>query len=89
MSESLVFSRVKISLNPCFLTFWSTEVDPYSLFNFLIILVCLLFIFHSMLAAYKHKKVTGAYLMMMFVWFMIGIDQVFTKTLISSALMQK
>ena len=35
MPESLVFSHAKISLNPCFLTFWSTEVDPYSLFNFI------------------------------------------------------
>ena len=33
MPESLVFSHAKISLNPCFLTFWSTEVDPYSLFS--------------------------------------------------------
>ena len=39
MPESLVFSHAKISLIPCFLTFWSTEVDPYSLFKFLIILV--------------------------------------------------
>ena len=68
MPESLVFSHAKISLNPCFLTFWSTEVDLYSLFKFLIILACLLFIFHSMLATYKHKNVTGAYLIIMLVY---------------------
>ena len=35
MLESLVFSHAKILFAPCFLTFYSTEVDPYSLFKFI------------------------------------------------------
>ena len=34
--ESLEFPHAILNLIPCFLTFWSTEVDPYSLFKFLI-----------------------------------------------------
>ena len=50
------------NLNPCFLTFWSTEVDPYSLFKFLIFNYSSLFalLFYSMLA-YVNKPFMFAY----------------------------
>ena len=54
------------NLIPCSFTFCS--FNPYLLFKFLIILVCLLFIhasIHNNLSAGAHKNVTGAYVIML------------------------